>query len=106
MLVPTVGRLVHYVARGSADGRYASVCRMAFVTEVTEDQNTPSIVGLAVINPTGLFFQPLSDGGVKLHTGQAPEDMVLPMGSRCGYGTQLYLPGTWHVPETNTVTRW
>lgn len=106
MLVPTIGRLVHYVARGSADGKFPCACRAAFVTEVTPDMNVPTVIGLAVLNPTGLFFQPLSDGGANLHQGQLPEDMVLPVGARCGYGKNLYLPGTWHVPESSSVARW
>lgn len=106
MLVPTVGRIVHYVARGSADGRFPMVCRLAFVTEVSPDLNNPSTVGLIVMNPTGLFFHPLETGGAELHTGTDPEAMVVPVGARCGYGKLLYRPGSWHVPEGSSVTRW
>lgn len=74
-----MGRVVHYVARGSADGRFPSVCRAADVTEVGPDVH-PQTVGLMVKNPTGLFFHPLSDGGV-------PHDEADKAG------------GTWHWPE-------
>ncbi|MFD5878508.1 hypothetical protein [Streptomyces yangpuensis] len=52
--VPTLGRIVHYVARGSADGLYPSTCRAAIVTAV-DDTGAPA---LAVLNPEGLFFSP------------------------------------------------
>ncbi|MCZ0983974.1 hypothetical protein O1L60_45250 [Streptomyces diastatochromogenes] len=47
-----IGRIVHYVARGSADGRYPCTCRTAIVTAVT-DAGLPA---LAVLSPEGLFF--------------------------------------------------
>jgi hypothetical protein len=72
--IPTVGRIVHYVSYGSAGGEFPSACRAAVVTEVHD----PDTVSLAVLNPTGLFFDlglPYAD----------PVD-VLP-------------GGTWHWPE-------
>lgn len=75
---PSISRDVHYVARGSADGRFPSVCRAAKVTEV--DPADPDRVGLFVMNPTGVFFHSLADGGCSLD-----ED-----GKR---------GGTWHWPE-------
>jgi hypothetical protein len=80
-----VGRVVHYVARGSADGRFPSVCRAADVTEVhdpatTAGDITDGRIGVMVKNPTGLFFHPLADGGV-LHDEA----------DKAG--------GTWHWPE-------
>lgn len=71
---PLIGRVVHYVSRGSADGRFPPACRAATVTEV--DGTT---VGLCVQNPTGLFFHPLSDGGVSYAANSQA--------------------GTWHWPE-------
>lgn len=50
---PSVGRIVHYQAFGTPGGEYASVPRAAIVTQVCEDGTT---VGLAIMNPTGLFF--------------------------------------------------
>lgn len=51
--IPSVGRIVHYVAYGTPGGEYpAGVCRAAIVTEVTRKAR----IGLAVLNPTGMFF--------------------------------------------------
>lgn len=57
MTQPSVGRVVHYVSYGTpprSDGSQAhtSECRAAVVTEVGDND----IVGLAVLNPTGMFF--------------------------------------------------
>jgi len=61
-----IGRIVHYVARGSADGRYPSTCRAAIVTAV-DDAGQPA---LAVLNPEGLFFStPLPHADPDLLTG-------------------------------------
>ncbi|MDJ0464989.1 hypothetical protein [Streptomyces sp. H27-C3] len=70
---PTVGRIVHYVSRGSADGRYPSTCRAAIVTAVEGEQ-----AALAVFNPEGLHFT-LSD---------TPHALSAPLSG-----------GTWHWPE-------
>jgi hypothetical protein len=64
---PAIGFIVHYRAPGSAPDAngvqlHPSVCRAAVVTEV--DQADPTRVGLAVFNPTGVNFRPLSEGGV------------------------------------------
>lgn len=53
------GRMVYYVAYGTPGGEYpAGVERAAVVTEV--NVSTPSgeesVVGLCILNPTGLFF--------------------------------------------------
>jgi hypothetical protein len=60
---PTIGRIVHYVSYGSADGRYKSKCRAAVVSEThlePADPTTTAVfvptIGLAVLNPTGVFF--------------------------------------------------
>lgn len=81
---PTVGRVVHYVARGSADGVFPPVCRAAFVTEVGDLDGADGDlqrVGLMVANPTGLFFHSLAAGGCE---HWAPEEKR---------------GGTWHWPE-------
>lgn len=75
--VPSIGRVVHYVSLGSADGRYPAVCRAAVVTQVFggPPNEPPQFVHLCVINPEGFFFPhnvPYSD---------AKE------------------PGSWHWPE-------
>lgn len=81
---PTVGRVVHYVSRGSADGRFPSVCRAAVVTEVpdllsggpnTGPEGYVRAASLCVLNPTGQFF----DQGVP-HSAENEG-------------------GTWHWPE-------
>lgn len=93
-----VGRLVHYVARGSADGRFPSTCRVAFITEAG-DLPDPATVGLVVVSPSGFFFHPREMGGVAHYPGALPLDMVVPVGAHCDGGERLYLPGTWHMPE-------
>jgi hypothetical protein len=52
---PTVGRIVHYQAYGTPGGEFKSEPRAAVVTQVHDDGST---VGLAVLNPTGMFFNP------------------------------------------------
>jgi hypothetical protein len=47
-----VGRTMHYRSRGSADGVFAPRCVAAIVTQVWENDQ----LSLAVLNPTGLFF--------------------------------------------------
>jgi hypothetical protein len=49
---PTVGRIVHYVSYGTPKGEFTSQCRAAIVTAVNEDKT----LDLAVLNPTGMFF--------------------------------------------------
>lgn len=62
---PSVGRTVHYVSYGTPGGEYGKECRAAVITEVSpvalehgrvyQDEDTVR-VGLAVLNPTGMFF--------------------------------------------------
>lgn len=72
---PSINRSVHYVARGSGDGKFPMTCRAATITEVGENR-----VGLCVINPMGFFFYSLADDGVR----QDEHDKA---------------GGTWHWPE-------
>ena len=51
---PSIGHPVHYVSYGTPGGEYESQCRAAFVTEVHSVNE--GVVGLAVLNPTGMFF--------------------------------------------------
>lgn len=105
---PSVGRIVHYVSRGSADGAYTPECRAAVIAEVgawvTVDTSKPSsystsegrpirrleqwwyedAVALAVINPTGVFF---NGAGPVACKHDEPSDGHCPAG------------GTWHWPE-------
>lgn len=75
---PTVGRTVHYVSYGTPGGEYKMQCRAAIVTEV--DPADPGRIGLAAVNPTGLFFHPLAEGGCR----------------RLDQAT--HMGGTWHWP--------
>lgn len=55
--VPSVGRVVHYFAYGTPGGEFPSgVARAAIITEVDDPVSPTSAVGLAVLNPTGVFF--------------------------------------------------
>lgn len=88
--LPSVGRIVHYVSHGTPvrdDGSqvHPSACRAAVITEVGEyppdvpegaRHNVAVPVGLAVLNPTGTFF----NRGV--------------LQSEIGHEG-----GTWHFPE-------
>lgn len=77
MTPPTIGRIVHYVAYGTPGGEFpAGVCRAAVISEVNGEPNPNTLVGLVVLNPTGLFF-----------------NRNVPLGED-GKG-----PGTWHWPE-------
>jgi hypothetical protein len=53
---PSVGRIVHYVSYGTPKGEYSSQCRAAVITQVLGSADSQEMVGLAVLNPTGLFF--------------------------------------------------
>lgn len=62
---PTVGRMVYYKARGSADGVFPKVDRAAIVTDVREvdhPENGDGVGGgafecrLSIHNPDGLMF--------------------------------------------------
>lgn len=75
---PSVGRIVHYMARGSADGAYPPVCRAAIITQVHYDVDPDTgegYVGVAVLNPSGMFFHESID---------YDKDSA---------------PGSWHWPE-------
>lgn len=78
---PSVGRIVHYVSYGTPGGEYTSQCRAAIITAVDatpDDTPEPGQVfaSLAVLNPTGTFFNQCVLQDEEDHTG-----------------------GTWHFPE-------
>lgn len=55
--VPSVGRIVHYYAYGTPGGEFpAGVPRAAIVTDVHNPGEPQSVLSLAVLNPTGMFF--------------------------------------------------
>lgn len=103
--VPSVGRIVHYVSYGTPGGEYGKECRAAIVTEV--DATDPNKVGLAVLNPTGMFFNPevvYHDGAevpgdpncsnAAFHNDSGPHRYCA-----CGWMEASYTGGTWHWPE-------
>ncbi len=78
--VPSVGRVVHYVAHGSKDGTHPSgVCRKADIVEVYERPGggvSLELAGLHVVTPNGQFWNP-----------------------NCRYDAHKGV-GTWHWPES------
>lgn len=78
---PTVGRIVHYVAPGSADGRFPPAHRAAIVTEVPmvsvdEWTDEPGNPNLCVFNPQGIHFPtnvPYDPHGTKPYSWHYPE---------------------------------
>lgn len=84
---PGVGRIVHYVAYGSADGTYPTACLAAVVTGRAHDDGT---VALAVLNPTGMFF----NDAIEYDAGRAGEGIpTQPLCDDLGHRG-----GTWHWP--------
>ena len=76
-MIPSVGRIVHYVAYGTPGGEYpVGARRAAIITEVPPFVSVDSPVGLCILNPTGMFF-----------TRDVPADQS---------GVN---PGTWHWPH-------
>jgi hypothetical protein len=80
--IPSVGRIVHYVAYGTPGGEFpAGVCRAAVITEVERDYDdvpdgvVTGRVGVCVVIPSGLFF----NREISFDEARAP--------------------GTWHWPE-------
>ncbi|MFE5290359.1 hypothetical protein ACFRAQ_35870 [Nocardia sp. NPDC056611] len=51
-MTPSVGRIVHYQSYGTPGGEYLPEPRAAVITAVGDG----NVVGLAVLNPTGMFF--------------------------------------------------
>lgn len=96
---PSVGRVVHYVSHGTpprADGSqvYLPVCRAAVVTEISNEQDQDGIcIGVAVLNPTGMFFNQ--------HICQHEGDTVVDRDERTGVEvfSRSHRGGTWHWPE-------
>jgi hypothetical protein len=79
---PSVGRVVHYVSYGTPGGEFSSQCRAAIVTEVEAVPQSlgGERVGLAVLNPTGIFLHSIASGG-------------------CVQREDNKVGGTWHWPE-------
>lgn len=81
-MTPSVGRIVHYVSRGSADYVYPATCRAAVVTEV-DGNDRPSLI---ILNPTGIHFHEKVEHNEPGSYGTIDDRPTLE-------------PGTWHWPE-------
>lgn len=119
MGVPKIGDQVHYVSFGTPGGEYGSRCRAAVVAEVgqwvtqgtqthgSDDQGRKhrsllqrfeaDAVALAVLNPTGLFFNGAGAVGCQ-HDTLPPADKIAP-----GERTE-FRGGTWHWPGQEGCT--
>jgi hypothetical protein len=53
---PSIGRIVHYQSYGTPGGEFLPEPRAAIVTTVYTGGGYSGVVGLAVINPAGVFF--------------------------------------------------
>lgn len=106
--IPAVGDVVHYVSFGTPGGEYSSRCRAAMVTEVgqwitmkitpresydksegrairnVEQWYYHDAAALAVLNPTGMFFN---------GAGQ----------TACKHDESERVGGTWHWPQPNVT---
>ena len=94
---PSTGSTVHYVSYGTPGGEYKSECRAAIITEVSGDAipvgpelTGPDVVGLCVLNPTGLFF----NRSVPYHEGDTGHDHT-----GAEIPAKSYRGGSWHWPE-------
>ena len=87
---PSIGRIVHYVSYGTPGGEYGKECRAAIVTAVESGGGSvlPETVSLAVLNPTGMFF----NQGVR-------QDELPPPGKIVAGERAEHRGGTWHWPE-------
>lgn len=117
---PSVGRIVHYVShgtpvRGDGSQAFTAECRAAIITEVAApggallltdsvaQDGDGVVVGLCVLNPTGIFLHRAAyhDGG------ETPGDPDCPnphaQGPHrycaCGWIEASYRGGSWHWPE-------
>ncbi|MFE4697300.1 hypothetical protein ACFRIC_09420 [Streptomyces sp. NPDC056738] len=110
MVLPRIGQTVHYVSHGTplqADGSqaYNSRCRAAIVTEENTTPDHPTQVGLAVLNPTGLFFHrfvPHHDGNATPSTEECPTPEAHGKPFRycaCGWIEASFAAGSWHSLE-------
>lgn len=89
---PTVGRVVHYVSHGTPGGEPPKACRAAIVTQTfPTGEGLGDVAGLAVLNPTGMFFHPAVHESTAIadNVGDAPTGLC---------GGDDYPGGTWHWP--------
>ena len=77
---PTVGRIVHYNTRGSADGIYPPTVFAAIITAIHPESDEMA-VDLATFGPSGLRFdQGVIKGGEAGHWDWPPRVEPRPMG--------------------------
>ena len=87
-MTPSIGRIVHYVSYGTPGGEFQKACRAAIITavhsndEVSGEPIEDELVALAVLNPTGMFFQEL-----------CPHD------EKKNEVNNNWAGGSWHWPE-------
>lgn len=98
---PTIGRIVHQVGRGSADGAFPPVCRAAIVTAVPTVPLPDGAIDLFVMPPRGTFH----DDAVPYHPGSAGLGDGTANAAVCASGARTYPGGTWHWPERLTGER-
>ncbi|MDJ0463189.1 hypothetical protein [Streptomyces sp. H27-C3] len=75
---PSVGRVVHYRTYGTPGGEFLPECRAAIVTETDKHLDTDgrTRIGLAVLNPEGLYFNrgcPQDNDATRVGTWHWPE---------------------------------
>ena len=85
----SVGRIVHYVSYGTPGGEFTKQCRAAVVTSAEHDEDDVC-VSLAVLNPTGFFF----DEHCRYDAGARTADR-----DKNAEADSDYAGGTWHWPE-------
>jgi hypothetical protein len=105
-MTPSIGRIVHYVSHGTPGGEYTSECRAAIVTAVGPTlPSEQEAIGLAVLNPTGMFFLEHvrhDEGGEKPGDPNCiqPDAHGNPFRyCSCGWMERSRRAGTWHWPE-------
>ena len=98
-LPATIGRMVHYVSRGSADGVYPPTCRAAIITATELGGHDPGDAQqmLKVLTPNGDFNDAVSEHRGSIRPG-APASWVRCVNTpRCGAPVRarnLAPPGT------------
>lgn len=97
-MTPSIGRIVHYVSYGTPHGEYKAVCRAAVITQVTQHPVADATVGLAVLNPTGMFFHELVeyDPGVGQADLAGEHDLTADRTYAQGCYGKWHAAGTWH----------
>lgn len=105
---------MHYVSFGTPGGEYGKECRAAIITAAgtlvvarpgVEVDSDAAVVDLAVLNPTGMFFNQgcaYDDGGEAAGSPDcpSPESHGSPFRyCSCGWREASFRGGTWHWPE-------